>query len=332
MDDIEPLRNNFIADTAGTEEQCRLLRWLTNNPGKRASLFREKDLYQAASLKGDFLNRREEEAWDQLKKKIDPPVLSHPDANGYMLRRVVRAAALVVLSLLTGWVGNSMYHGLQTRNNHHFEQTVTAGKGQIVELFLADGTHVWLNAESKLEFPGSFSASKRVVRLEGEAYFEVRSDPDHPFYVHSDNQQVKVTGTRFNIKRYPEDHKIETVLEEGKVKVLGVNVVKDLLPGQRSSFNTESMEVVIDPVDIDVYTSWHEGRYEFKNASFSKIMKIVERWWDVEVIYDREKLKDFTFSGVLKKHKEVGYIFEIINQFKPIDYQVDQNKIIVNVK
>jgi ferric-dicitrate binding protein FerR (iron transport regulator) len=209
---------------------------------------------------------------------------------------------------------------------------VTSGKGQIKEVYLADGTHVWLNAESTLEFPNSFSSAERIVRLEGEAYFEVKSDPDHPFYVHSGNHQVQVTGTHFNIKKYPEDHKIETVLKEGKVRIIGENVFKDLLPGQRSSFDTKNLEVVIDPVDVDIYTSWHEGRYEFKNAPFGKVMKIVERWWDVEVVYDEKKLKDFTFSGVLKRHKDVDYIFEIIKQFKPISYQTGQNKIIVTLK
>ncbi len=200
-----------------------------------------------------------------------------------------------------------------------------------MEVFLTDGTHVWLNSESTLEFPNSFSSEKRVVRLDGEAYFQVQSDRDHPFYVHSGQQKIQVTGTRFNVKKYPEDHLIETVLEEGKVKILGGNIARDLLPGQRSSFHTQSLDVKIDNVDFEVYTSWRDGRYEFKNERFDKIMKIVERWWDVEVVYDQAKLKDFTFSGVLKKHKDVDYIFDIINQFKPIDYHVDDNKIIVKV-
>lgn len=332
MKESELLQEKFITGINSIEELRRLEQWLMENPDRKAALFRDKDFYQATLLKSDALNRREEEEWNKLKKRITVATFKNPVKNGYALKKVLQTAAIVVVALITGWMGNSLYQYLQIRHANEFDQVVTSGRGQITEVYLPDGTHVWLNAESTLEFPYYFSSAKRIVRLDGEAYFEVHSDLEHPFYVHSDNHRVQVTGTHFNIKKYPEDHKIETVLKEGKVRVLAGNVFKDLLPGQRSSFNTENLEVVIDPVDIDIYTSWHEGRFEFKNESFDKIMKIVERWWDVKVVYDQAKLKGFTFSGVLKKHKEIDYIFDIINELKPIDYQIDNNRIVVKIK
>ncbi|HKI88230.1 MAG TPA: FecR domain-containing protein, partial [Draconibacterium sp.] len=210
-------------------------------------------------------------------------------------------------------------------------KTVEATKGQMKEIFLADGTHVWLNSDSELSFPNQFNSNNRKVELQGEAYFEVTANEQKPFFVKTKNHIVKVVGTRFNICEYPESHIIETTLEKGKVKIITGNIVNDLLPGEQSSFNTQTSKVRISKTDIEIYTAWKDGRYEFRNEPLGKIFQIIERWWDVKIDYPA-KLKNERISGVLKRYKPLEEHLELIDQLVPIKYKINADQINISLQ
>ena len=317
---------HFIQGNANEKEHAEVLNWIDENPENRKELFKQKDLWNAAEIDSDRLIELENSEWRELQHRIDKAKVK----RGFF-KELVKIAAIIVVALGVGWMSHYLY--TETASARKVEmRTVEAIKGQIKEVFLADGTHVWLNAGSQLSFPSDFTEKNREISLHGEAYFEVTSSEKNPFLVKTGNHTVKVTGTKFNICEYPEDKMIETTLVEGKVKIISGNFFKDLYPGEQATFYTETAEVLIGEKDFDIYTAWREGRYEFRNESVDKVFQIMERWWDVDIDYNKEAFKYEYISGVLRKHKPIKQHFEVINELVPIDYHIDNDDITVTLK
>lgn len=324
---IEIAIQHFIKGDASPEMQKFLLDWLKENPENQKLLFGEKDLWDASQIGSSKLNEIETQQWINLQEKI-----SKQRSKTIHFRKLLRIAAVVIISLGLGWSGHYFYSSDFFSSNQVEQKTVAALKGQVKEIFLADGTHVWLNSDSELSFPSDFTAKNREIELQGEAFFEVTSHEEYPFIVKTKNHTVKVTGTKFNICEYPESKIIETTLVEGKVKIISGNIIKDLFPGQQSSFNTETAQIWISEADFEIYTAWKDGRYEFHNESLGKIFQIIERWWDVKIEYPSEKLKLEHISGVLRRYKPIEQHFEVIKQLVPIEYKIEGDVVKVKIK
>ncbi|WP_319480887.1 FecR family protein [uncultured Draconibacterium sp.] len=325
-ENIDQVILHFIQGNADHEETATLMNWLNENPENRKKLFKEKDIWSAAEIDSDSLKALENREWLELENRINTSKIK----QGHF-KELLKIAAIVVVALGVGWMSHYIYTDSATTRKVEM-RTVEAIKGQIKEVFLADGTHVWLNAGSQLSFPSDFTEKNREISLHGEAYFEVTSSEKNPFLVKTGNHTVKVTGTKFNICEYPEDKMIETTLVEGKVKIISGNFFKDLYPGEQATFYNETAEVLIGEKDFDIYTAWREGRYEFRNESVDKVFKIMERWWDVEIDYSHDEFKYEYISGVLRKHKPIEQHFEVINELVPINYQIDNDNITVKLK
>lgn len=321
---IESVIRRFVQGEATHEDEELLYNWINDNSDNRKHLFQEKDIWESAKLGTKQLNELEQ--WQQLQNRIN----SHNLRTSRIINSV-KIAAIVVISLGLGWVGRYLYTQETFLPQSVEMKSVEAAKGQLKEIFMPDGTHVWLNSDSELSFPNRFNSNIRKVKLSGEAYFEVTANEDKPFFVQTKNHTVKVVGTRFNICEYPENNIIETTLEEGKVKIITGNIVRDLLPGEQSSFNTETSKVRISKADLDIYTNWKDGRYEFRNEPINKIFQIIERWWDVKIDYP-EKLKEERISGVLRRHKPLEQHLELIEQLLPIRYEINADEIKIAVQ
>lgn len=326
LSNIESVIQRFIQGNATPEDEKIIFNWIKNVPETGKRLFREKDLWDASQIGSNKLNETELEQWFILQQKLNQ---KKPKFIGF--REFIKIAAIVIISLGIGWFGRYFYMQETFLSPNTELKTVEATRGQLKEIFLADGTHVWLNSDSKLSFPNQFNSNNRKIELQGEAYFAVTANEKKPFFVKTKNHTVKVVGTHFNICEYPESHIIETTLEEGKVKIITGNVIHDLLPGERSSFNTETSKVRISKTDIEIYTAWKEGRYEFRNQPLSKIFQIIERWWDVKIDYPG-KLKDDRISGVLRRYKPLEQHFELIKQLVPIKYQIHSDEVKITVQ
>ncbi len=327
VQNIEPAIRSYLQGNATADEEKMLYFWIKDNPENRKLLFREKDIWQASELLTRKLSAFEFEHWFELQDRI-----FGTRQKALHLKQILRYAAIIIFALGAGWLGHYFYSSDFFGTEQAEFKTVKVSKGQIKEIFLADGTHVWLNSDSQLSFPSNFSENNREVELSGEAYFEVTANEDSPFLVKTKNHTVKVTGTRFNICEYPENKIIETTLEEGKVKIITGNLTKDLFPGQQSSYNTETARIRISEPDFEIYTSWREGRYDFKNESVCKVFKIIERWWDVKIDYPEEVFKNEKISGVLRRYKPLGQHFNVIRELVPLEYKIESDLITVIVR
>ena len=193
---------------------------------------------------------------------------------------------------------------------------LTVPHGESFNITLPDGTKVWVNAMSKFKFPNEFIGGKRVVELDGEAYFEVTEDKNNPFIVKMKNYDVKVLGTSFNISNYEGENISKTTLCSGKVDIkLNQQNSKHitLVPGNQISINQLDNSTVIKDVNTDNFIAWRNGFYYFENQSLEELFKTLEKLYEIDdITFDDEKLAKKLYSGKFNKEDNFNKILKII--------------------
>ncbi|WP_420400860.1 FecR family protein [Flagellimonas sp.] len=195
--------------------------------------------------------------------------------------------------------------------------TLTIPRGGQFFITLSDNTKVWLNSDSELRYPVSFSPDqpRKVELVYGEAYFEVSPSTHHNgthFLVASQEQEVDVLGTEFNIKAFKEDSFIETTLVHGKVAVRNGENISNLSPGYQSRLEKGTNQISISQADIYNTISWKNGLFSFKNMALKDIMTVLSRWYDVDVDIINQRVEDVTFNGVFNRNQDLENILSII--------------------
>lgn len=199
-------------------------------------------------------------------------------------------------------------------------------------LLLSDGTMVYMNSESRLKYPVCFVGDKRVVELEGEAYFDVARDEKCPFIVHTNLVNVDVLGTSFNVMAYKVDNRIEVTLVKGKVNVTCGEARKILEPNQQFVLNNENGECVVREVNVDTFIDWKNGILNFDALPLGELSEKLGRWYGVKFFFTNEKLKQLKFSGAVKKYNDIDYILSLIEATTNVTFTMKADVIIVNEK
>jgi transmembrane sensor len=207
--------------------------------------------------------------------------------------------------------------------------------GKTFNIFLSDGTKVFLNAGTTLKYPVNFIKGKnREVFLEGEAYFEVSKDALHPFIVNANEMHVRVLGTKFNVSSYQDDSEINTVLVEGSVSLSNdakPNESSLLEPGHKGSWNKSQSKISVEKVDTRIYTEWMNGDVIFRNATFEDMAKKLERNYNVTIENNYKDLSHKKFNASFnKKIESIDDIMVSIGEVYPFTYTKLDNKIIIN--
>ena len=184
--------------------------------------------------------------------------------------------------------------------------TVNVPYGGTYTVELCDGTKVYLNSGTTLEFPSRFDGKVRSVILKGEAYFDVARNVSKPFVVEVDEMKVKVLGTSFNVKSYVDEPGVYTTLVEGSVAILRDGQPgKKIKPGEQAYYNKGVGTLSIAEVDVKEFTSWKDGVFYFKDIALEEILRIVSRWYDLEVFYMNQGAKSVIYSGKLPMYSSV---------------------------
>lgn len=211
--------------------------------------------------------------------------------------------------------------------------TVEIPRGGEYQLYLADGTKVYLNSMSSLTFPVQFTGKTREVQLSGEAYFEVTKDVAHPFVVNVLSSKIEVLGTSFNVKSYKEEKEIVTTLVEGSVRVKTCGNKQILLkPGQQASEDEETGELDVRDVDVALYTSWKNGVFLFKNQRLEDIMIELSRWYDLKVFYKNSDVKEYRFGGHFNRNVDISSILEMFELTRKVDAEINGKAIVFGEK
>jgi len=196
---------------------------------------------------------------------------------------------------------------------------VTTQRGTRQQIRLPDGTNVWLNANSKLKFPAEFSKTVRSVTLTGEGYFEVAKDPAKPFTVRSRQQDVEVLGTQFNISAYDDEKSVKTTLIEGSVKLSDGKASKKLIPGNQAV--NIAGQIIISNIDVNVAVAWKNKMFLFHNEDIKTIMRMIERWYDVQVVYIGQPTLE-TFSGGVSQFENLSQVLNSLESTGKVNFKV----------
>lgn len=199
---------------------------------------------------------------------------------------------------------------------------------QVVNLMLADGTKVWLNAASSVTYPVSFPGNERKVEITGEAYFEVARDARRPFFVRSQNQEIRVLGTHFNVNTYADEDAVRTTLLEGSVSVQVINTNKQVLlkPGDQSVLSGQDVLRTMQP-DLAAVMAWKNGSFYFNDADIATVMRQLSRWYDVDISYEG-KVPAKLFKGEIDRTLPISKVLDVL-AYVGVRARVEGRKVIV---
>ncbi len=201
-------------------------------------------------------------------------------------------------------------------------------KGAMYALALSDGTKVWLNAQSELIYPDVFHGEKRHVYLKGEAYFEVAKDEAHPFFVWMDGIAVKVLGTSFNVKAYPDEQEQRVSLVTGKVNIVRKKdsvMLAALSPSLEWRMDMTNEQSVIQKFDEREVLAWKNHLFVFKDLPLNAVLTQIERWYDVEFSVPGE-LADYRYSGTIPREVTIAHILDILRLTGEIEFVMKPDK------
>ena len=202
-------------------------------------------------------------------------------------------------------------------------------RGETFKVVLSEGTEVFLNSDSRLAYPTVFKGKERVVSLEGEAYFKVAKDTEHPFIVKSGNLQVRVLGTEFNVRSYsPTD--VRVTLITGKVAVsdtCGVHSV-EMRPGQSAQLSSNGT-LVVDEVDIESFLYWKEGFFYFDDVALVDMMKEIGRWYNIDIEFRSSKIMDLRMHFFANRHQDIFHLIELLNRMERVHAYFETGKLVI---
>lgn len=228
--------------------------------------------------------------------------------------------------------GQLVYHIEKTAGNLDDSKvnTISTPNGGEWEIRLPDGSIVWLNAASSLQYPLNIGSSKqRKVELTGEAYFEVAKDKAHPFIVKTSKQELEVLGTHFNINSYANENVTRTTLLEGSVRVADLNSTEMLIlkPGEQSVLSDNGIE--IKKVNTDQAVAWKNGYFMFDNEKQESILRKIARWYNVEIEYADPEAKEVMYYGTVSRFEKISKVLRKFEQTGEVRFDIKGNKLIV---
>ena len=205
--------------------------------------------------------------------------------------------------------------------------TLTVGRGGEYRLTLSDGTVVWLNSESALRYPASFSGDKREVELWGEAFFEVTRNEEMPFHVKGGDFEIEVLGTSFNVMNYADEKVAQVTLASGKLCVCKGDQYAVIHPNQQIQMEEGRFDV--RDVDARYYTSWIDNKFMFDDESLDVIVRKLARWYNLDFEFVDTTLMQTRFSGQLLKYKDITKAFELLELTTDVNFSMNQKKILI---
>ncbi len=206
--------------------------------------------------------------------------------------------------------------------------TLSVPKAGQYQLTLGDGTKVWLNADSRLDYPLQFEGNRRVVRLEGEGYFEVRHDKNKPFIVQFNGNEVEVLGTSFNVQAYPGMKDNRTTLVEGSVRIRNEEKISQVLkPNQQGVISAK--EIKVRPVNVEQYTLWKDGIFVWDKQEIRSIIPQLERWYDITFDLSGIPIDTPTLSGEIPRDITLQAVLDVLENQLKLKFEVRGRRVMV---
>lgn len=361
---LKNLIHDYLSNQTSEGDVRELQLWIDQSDDNRKQFIELKRAWMLASQaspRGKF-NKAKYDEWKKLSGKITAKGEKIPRINISPLQKAIRIAAVFLLILSVGatiaWRITSQQ--LQSLISMETVHQINVPKGGRSEVILPDGSKVKLNAGSHISYSNNFGYAERNILLEGEGYFEVKTNPEMPFVVEVSGLKIKAFGTIFNVKAYPEEEEITTTLVEGMVKIEGENIDYTMAPSQKvtyikgqhrhvlpdedktqpepeKSIPEKKIEIIEPPklllannINTRQVTAWKDGVFIFSAEKLSNLAVILERKYDVSIEIESEELRNHRFTGTF--HQEtLEQILGVINLSAPIKYEIEKGVVTIRL-
>lgn len=310
-----------IYNSLNTEEESEFDK-IRNYDETQKILRQAKQIYAKSSNSFFIQAIDKEKNWRYINNQI-----KHNSLPRRILINSFKYAAIFLIALLIGVMVPrlSIFKSQEITNNK-----IEMEWGQMGKMTLSDGTKVWLNAGTILEYPTNFDTKKRSVSLIGEAQFKVTPNDKIPFEVKTKAGTIKVHGTTFNVADYEDDPEMTVTLVEGKVSVENNNgdYLATLKPSEQLGINKLNGKTTLRQVDTDFYSSWIDGKILLDETKLSDLVKILERWYNVDIKLLDEKIGNIQISGTISKNKPLDLFLKILERMYGVKYNliINDNK------
>lgn len=308
----QELLQRYIMGDATEGEKQTVTEWLEADEKNMKEFMALRKLY-------DITLWQEEEAKAVLQEKAGKKV--------FFLREFLKVAAIIAV------VFAGTYFWMQSGQGKIATamQTIHVPAGQRVELFLADGTKVWLNAQTTFTFPTDFSAEVRNVKLDGEAYFEVARDEAKPFIVETSKYDVRVLGTEFNVIAYKSSPVSETTLLKGSVEITPLGASNKIMLEPNTKIDWVNGKIRKSAIDKYDYFMWKDGLICFENETMESMLKKLELYYDVKIVVNNKKILANKYTGKFRTKDGIEHVLRVLQLSNKFTYVKDDDKNVIAI-
>ena len=338
---------DYLRGKATSKQKEEVMRWVNKDDANSNYLANLKTLHIASTMPQERATEQDFE--DFMQSAVDKKVagdntkqLKHTKIAFY-ISAAIGAAAIIMLfinplsnskqlkesiknELLTELKNGNIEVGLENIPQESLNTFYTE-KGSKSNIVLPDGTNVRLNSDTRITFPGRFVGKTREVHLCGEAFFDVVTDSLHPLVVTTDKELViKVTGTKFNIKSYPNDNSEEATLYEGKISLISKGNTYNMLPDNQLIIAPNKRPVKVGTPKMENIKAWTEGKLVFDETPLSEVIKMLERWHGVSFVVNDNNILSKTITGTFQT-ESIYQIMHIIKLCASVDYEINNTTV-----
>lgn len=304
---------NFFQGKTSIQEEIQIRKWMEASPDNFKFFMEERKLFDAMILLAD-----EDKVRSYQKKKLF--------LGNNWIKEIMKVAAVIAVTLL----GTYIYNEYQPDEELLTMQKITVPAGQRINLELSDGTVVWLNSRSTIQYPASFVGKSRTIHLNGEAYFEVAHNAQKPFIVETNKGNVEVLGTKFNLEAYADNNSFVTSLMEGSVKVTSGKNELLIKPDEMAIL--EHGKLRVSPIeDYNVYR-WKEGLICFRDETFVNIMNKFETCYGVTIKIENKKVINSRYTGKFRQSDGISYALRVLQKDVKFTFERNEDNQIIYIK
>jgi len=328
--EFDELLPGYLSGDLSDDERALMDSWRTLSAENELHYLNSLKAWESISLLHEMEQFNSFEALNKVNDRIS-------QTSSVKLLNVFKlVAAIFILPLLT-YSGYLTYQNLSLKKmvtERIVMQKITSQQGMVSQFQLADGTKVWLNSGSELQFPSRFTGDFRAVKLKGEAYFEVTENKRKPFRVNAGELNIEVLGTSFDVTNYTDEKMSEVILVEGKVNLTANDAAKvtrqiALHPGQRGVYCDQTRKMHAEEVNVDKYIAWRDGNLIFRDDKMEEVIKRLSRWFNVEIYVDDPEINSYIYKASFRNEN----LLQVLNLLKisaPIDFRITERRALPN--
>jgi len=306
----------YIVGDATLEEKSEMAVWLDSNPSHLREFLAFRKLYDIT-------------LWNEKMKEAQITNLSKKVFHfRKLITEALKIAAIFVVALLV----IRHFQPSLPKNESVAMQTIFVPAGQRAELTLTDSTKVWLNAKTTFTFPNHFSDESRNVILNGEGYFDVKSNKKQPFIVNTEKYNIKVWGTKFNVMAYSGINIFETSLLEGSVELLKPGIDKGTVIRPNERIFLENNQLVRAPISNFNHFLWKEGLISFDNETFPEMVSKLELYFDLKILTKNNKILSNRYTGKFRTKDGVEHILKVLQLSNRFRFKIDDKLNVITIE